>query len=353
MASRLRTRREVLKTVAKAAAGASLGNLLGCFPDVGGEWPYVTEACLDEGSVELVAGASKVVEVVREAAVRTDPVVEIQAVQIEEMLTVALRDLGDGAKASWRVLLPEVTPATRVGLKVNCLNKDCATSVPLTRAVVESLRAQLELPLENVIVWDRRLDELEACGFSEQSVGATVMGTVASTEDLSGPGYTEPICGVVGGKTPRLSRILTDLTDVTVNVPVLKTHGVSGVTAALKNIYGIIDNPGDYHTNLNTAMPQLYRLPPIRSRIRLTIVDALIAVTTGGTSSPPDTVPKRVLAALDPLALDNYCLALVNRLRAEKGVGLKDIDPTFTAWLENGFALGLGTLEYTLAQHTL
>ena len=156
------------------------------------------------------------------------------------------------------------------------------------------------------------------------------------------------MCGRIAGKSPRLSRILTDLTDFTVNCPVLKTHGVSGVTGALKNIYGIIHNPGDYHGSLLTALPALYRLPPIRNRIRLTVIDALIAVTTGGTSSPPDTVPRRILVSQDPLAADSYALKLVNQLRAEKNLNLAEVDPSVTTWLQNGFELGLGTLRYQL-----
>ena len=138
------------------------------------------------------------------------------------------------------------------------------------------------------------------------------------------------------------------MTDFTINCPVLKTHEVSGVTGALKNIYGIIDIPGEYHHNLLEALPALYRLPPIRNRIRLTVIDALIAVTTGGTSSPPDTTPRRVLVSLDPLAADSHALALVNQLRAEKNLNLSAVDPAITTWLKNGYDLGLGTLRYQL-----
>jgi uncharacterized protein (DUF362 family) len=128
---------------------------------------------------------------------------------------------------------------------------------------------------------------------------------------------------------------------------VLKTHEVSGVTSALKNVYGVIDNPGDFHGDLATALPAIYALGPVRSRIRLTVVDALVAVTAGGTSSPADTVPKRIFASKDALAADSYALALVNQCRAAKG-SLSEVGGTATSWLANAQALGLGALAYEL-----
>jgi uncharacterized protein (DUF362 family) len=289
-----------------------------------------------------------VVVAASDAAVQTDPVTRrntIDAAAARSMLDAVLSTLA-GAANPWPVLLPGATAATRVGIKVNTLNPACPTSPAVARALVDSLRAGLSLPPEQIIVWDRSDGELAASGFTAASMGAVVLGTTSATS-ASAPGYGGAYC-VVNGKTTRLSRILTDLTDVTINCPVLKTHGVSGVTAALKNVYGVIDNPGDFHGDLVTALPAIYGLGPVCGRIRLTVVDALIAITVGGTSSPVDTVPRRIFAATDPLAADRYALALVNQLRAAKGLNLGDVDPGLTAWLAEGSARGLGALDYDL-----
>jgi hypothetical protein len=206
----------------------------------------------------------------------------------------------------------------------------------------------------NILVWDRRLDELTGAGkYTDAHLqGARLVGTVNSTTDPGGPGYSETSFGTFQGSTPRLSRVLVDETDLTINLPVLKTHGQSGVTGALKNIYGIIDIPGSYHTDsrtgadLQTALPTLYAIPAIRRSIKLTIVDALRAVTNGDTASPPDAQPARIFGSLDPVALDSYARDLINDLRASRKLG--PVDETQLQWIENAYAMGLGTKTYNL-----
>jgi len=343
------TRRRFLAGTARVAAGVSAATAAGCFPDVGGDWAKQRLDC-EGGSLPPVTGPSRVVTALDDAAVTTDPVTHrntIDAGVVRDMLDRVLVALAGGDAHPWPVLLPGCTSSTRIGLKVNCLNGNCSTSVPVVSALVASLRDGFALPPEQIVVWDRRGDELARAGFTSESVGATVMGTVTSLDDSSGPGYEGAYCPV-NGKTTRLSRILTERTDITINCPVLKTHDVSGVTGALKNVYGIIDNPGEFHNDLATALPAIYAMVPVHSGIRLTIVDALIAVTAGSTSSPPDAVPKRIFASLDPLAADRYALDLVNDVRATSNPGKSPVDPASTTWLDNARGLGLGALAYDL-----
>ena len=268
---------------------------------------------------------------------------QIQADNVEAMVGDALTALATGAGAPWQTILPDYASGMRIGIKVNCLNVQCPTSVPVVRALVGGLQAQLGIDASDIIVWDRRLDELERCGFTEASVGVPVLGTINAMDDPTGPGYENAYCNVVEGKTTRLSRILTEVTDLTINCPVLKTHGISGVTAAMKNMYGVIDNPADFHRDLNDALPAIYDLAPIRERMRLHVLDALLTVTVGGTSSPMDTVAHRVIVSEDPLALDSHALQLVNQLRSDKGLGLPEIDPAVLTWLDKAQELGLGS----------
>jgi uncharacterized protein (DUF362 family) len=365
------TRRELLTGAAGAAAAASLGGVAGCFPSVGGQWPDAapdapppsTCGCSppDGGPVvdeplPPVAGSATVVSIQRSDSIDAkgksleQPYLDV----VESMVNAVLTALAGGAANPWSVILPGAGLCTRIGLKVNCLNGYLPTSPAVVRAIIKSLLVHTGVCPGNIIVWDRRLDELTTAGqyTAAHLQGARLVGTVNAMDDPRGPGYSEAFFGTLQGATPRLSRILLEETDVTINLPVLKTHGQSGVTGALKNIYGFIDIPGTYHTDarkgtdLQTALPALYAMPPIRKSIKLTIVDALRAVTNGDTASMPDAQPARIFGSLDPVALDYYARDLVNELRAARKLG--PVDSTRTQWLENAHAAGLGAKTYSL-----
>lgn len=365
------TRRDILTGAAGAAAAASLGGVAGCFPNVGGKWPDAgpdaqepsTCGCSspDGGGagdepLSPVLGSSTVVTIQRNDSIDAQgksleqPYLDV----VEGMVNAVLTTLAGGAANPWSVILPGVGLCTRIGLKVNCLNGYVPTSPAVVRAVIKSLLVHTGVCPGNIIVWDRRLDELNIAGryTAAHLQGARLVGTVNAFEDQRGPGYSDGFFGTFQGSTPRLSRILLEQTDVTINLPVLKTHGQSGVTGALKNVYGVIDIPGTYHTDpkkgtdLQTALPALYAIPAIRKSIKLTIIDALRAVTNADTNAQHDAKPARIFGSLDPLALDYYARDLVNELRAARKLG--PVDTTLTKWLDNAYAAGLGAKSYNL-----
>ena len=397
-----RTRRELLADAARGAAAASLAGLAGCFPGVGGSWPETAPkglctapdagATSDAGSFPAVTPA--VVDVYRADSVVRSGKYVIHADVVATMLDAGLAALarqvmmfnagvstsagGAGADDSgqydvvidnpWKILLPDYS-GQRIGLKVNTLNGFVPTSPAIVRAIIASLRDKMGVDTSKIVVWDRYLSELAGAGkySADDLAGAQLLGTLTKgydskteTEDMVTPpglGYGDAACGAPPddkGSLPRLSRILTDPsnTELTINCPVFKTHSdVSGITAAFKNIYGMIDNPGHYHFPLsNTALPQLYALPAIRKSIRLTIVDALVAVINGQTSAQANAGPGRILLAQDPVALDSYALDLMNQLRASSPGKMGPVDSTQTVWLDNAELAGLGTKKYTLIQ---
>jgi uncharacterized protein (DUF362 family) len=363
------TRRELLSGAAGAAAAASLSGLAGCFPSDGGTWPdaAVVSTCgcsppdggasVSEDEITApMTGASTVVTIQRDDSIDATgkSLAQPQLDVVQSMIDAVLSALAGGASNPWSVLLPNTGVCTRIGLKVNCLNGYFPTSPAVVQAIIKSLQTHTEVCPGNIIVWDRRLDELQNAGkYNEGHLqGAQLIGTYKEAKNFAGPHYSTEFFGTFQGSTPRLSRILTDLTDVTINCPVLKAHGQSGVTAAMKNIYGIIDTPGNFHTDskkgisLPRALPDLYNIPKIRKSIKLTIVDALQAVALGDTASMPDAIPGRIFASTDPVALDRYALDLINELRAAHKQ--KPIAGDIVAWLDNAYQLGLGTKSYNL-----
>jgi uncharacterized protein (DUF362 family) len=304
-----------------------------------------------------MAGSSTVVTIQRADSVNAKgkSLEQPQLDAVQAMVNAVLSKLAGDVDNPWPVLLPTAGPCTRIGLKVNCLNPYFPTSPAVVRAIVASLRAGIPgLCPSNIVVWDRRLDELENAGqYTEDHLqGALLKGTIKTSTNFAGPGYSSEVFGTIQGSTPRLSRILTEQTDITINCPVLKAHNQSGVTAGLKNIYGVIDIPGNFHTDkakgtdLPRALPDIYNIPKIRKSIKLTIVDALQAVSLGDTADRPDSFPGRIFASTDPLALDRYALDLINQLRATRKQPA--IGGLVTGWLENAYQLGLGTKDYTL-----
>jgi uncharacterized protein (DUF362 family) len=400
--NRGRTRREILADAAKVAAAASVAGLAGCFPEVGGNWPTCKEPDADaNGDAAATPVTPSVIEVLREESVLGNTY-EIQPDVVAAMLDAGLTalaaqvkmfnagvsaqdggaqaddagpseadggtDPGDagqpdaGGDNPWKVLLPTYQAGQRIGVKVNCLGV-VATSPALVRAIIASLRDKLGVdPKNQIIVWDRYLVDITGHGkySADDLADARALGNLTravktgenEADFAADNGFSDPLCQVekgTKGRVARLSRILTHHTDLTVNCPVLKRHGESGVTGAMKNIYGMIDIPGDYHQPLlNTFLPKLYALPAIRNSISLTILDALVAVTNGATQDARDYAPRRILFAQDPVALDSYAWDLLKQLRASQSFAADDSKPT--AWLDKAAALGLGSRNYSLVK---
>ena len=215
---------------------------------------------------------------------------------------------------AWRRL---ARPGETVGLKINCLSgKGGSTSVALVDAVCERLQ-QTGVKAEDIIVWDRLNEDLESAGFRPSSRAGHVryMGN-----DVLGYETELSVHGSVGSL---VSKILTQLCDVVINLPVLKDHGIVGVTMALKNMFGAIHNPNKYHPNAGDPyVADVNMLPPIRQKVRLTICEAITAQYEGG----PTFMPQwrwpfgGLLVARDPVALDTVGWRIIEKKRAEMGM---------------------------------
>jgi len=112
--------------------------------------------------------------------------------------------VGSDPDNPWRVLLPKYRPGMRIGLKVNCLNQWVVTSPALVHAIVVSLRDKLGVDPAKIVVWDRRLDELNRHGkySADDLAGAQLLGTrndppqdggIPDTNTDVQPGYGEQI----------------------------------------------------------------------------------------------------------------------------------------------------------------
>jgi hypothetical protein len=86
---------------------------------------------------------------------------------------------------------------------------------------------------------------------------------------------------------------------------------MAGITAGMKNYFGAIHNPNKYHDDhCDPYVAELSDSPPVRSRHRLTILDALLVQYHRGPSYNPRWAGRRLTRLfLDPVAARRRRLA--------------------------------------------
>jgi len=220
----------------------------------------------------------------------------------------------DSAQEAWKKV---VWPGEVVGLKVNGLaGRGISTNVVLVEVICERLQ-EAGISKKNIVIWDRLNADLESAGF-RLATGSDRIRYIGN-DTL---GYEDEL-SIYGSVGSRLAKTLTQLCDAVINLPVLKDHGIAGVTIALKNMFGAIHNPNKYHLNVGDPyVADLNMLPSIRRKVRLNICDALTAQYEGGPSYMPQwTWPYNgLLVSRDPVAMDYLGWQVLERKRAEKGM---------------------------------
>ena len=208
-----------------------------------------------------------------------------------------------------------VRPGEVVGLKVNCLGgRGNATHRELVEAIIERLR---QAGITQVVIWDRQNSDLEHARFkiAEHGSGLRCFGN-----DVLG---FENDLATFGEAGSLMCRTLTQVCDAVINLPVLKDHGIVGVTLALKSMFGAIHNPNKYHSNAGDPyVADVNGFAPIRQKVRLHICDGLNAQYEGGPSFMPQWMwPfNGLLVSRDPVALDYVGWKIIEKKRAEAGM---------------------------------
>ncbi len=208
-----------------------------------------------------------------------------------------------------------------IGIKTNGLGgKGISTHAVLVFAIAERLQ-QAGVKPGNILVWDRSAGDLEACGLTINTDPSRVrcFGSDAS-------GY-EDVVEKWGSSHVRFSRILTRECAMVINLPILKDHSMSGVTFAMKNMYGVVERPQDLHAGgCNPGVADLNAFPVIRKKVKLTIGDAMTSVYEGGPGFRPEHLwqPNALIVGEDRVAIDHIAWGILEKKRAE--VGLKTLE---------------------------
>ena len=264
------------------------------------------------------AGKSRVV-------VARDPALHSPEGKLDEGRVIALLDraittytgLNKPAAAWKRVVAMAGGPDKVIGLKTNGLGgRGISTHSALVFAIAHKLE-EAGIKPGNLIIWDRNARDLQACGFTISTEPGRLR---CFGSDVSG---FEDEQAVWGTAKVRLSKILTRECAMVIGVPILKDHIMSGVTFAMKNMYGVVERPQDLHAGgCNPAVADLNCIPVVRDKVRFTIGDAMTSVYDGGPTFRPERLwyPNALIVGEDRVAIDSVAWQVIERKRAEAGM---------------------------------
>lgn len=241
---------------------------------------------------------------------------------------------------AWRSL---IKPGEKVGLRVSTQPGPVGGTHPqVARAIVDQLVAAGITP-ENIIVWDRRREDLRAAGYEgvpgmnlrwiEQGAGFDPRETVECAAigqlvygDLSFKESPSSLADILG-PTSQLSNkshlplILSREVDKVINIPSLCDSTYTGIHGALAGMtLGILDNwrrLGNARGYGDSALAEIYSDPRISKKVVLTLMDAMVLQYAGGPfPSPVNCVEYGTLmASRDPVAVDATALRLLDEQR--------------------------------------
>lgn len=245
------------------------------------------------------------------------------------------------ASAAWRAW---IQPGDRVGIKVySAVGGISGTRPALVEALVASLIRHGHPP-GNIILWDRRLEDLHEAGFVEvaRRQGVQVMGTRGVGYD--GQVYYESsILGTLiwgdrdfgaesreSTRRSYVSSLVTSKMDKIISVTPLLNHNAAGIAGHLYGLSaGSVDNFHRFDSSrerLKVAVPEIVALEQIGDRVVLSVTDALIGQYLGESRSRMHdaAILNQLWFSLDPVALDVWGLRELERLRKEAGFQIPD-----------------------------
>ncbi len=310
------TRREFLKQM--ALTGAALTTL-----------PGVLEAA------EPAAGGKSRVVITTDSAVMPSEG-NVSQVVFEKMVgkcVARLTDSKTGAEG-WKKLFK---PTDVVGIKINCLfGRGVSTRPEAVRAVIAGLK-MAGVNENNIIVWDRSSSDMIKSGYSMNKDGP---GVKYFADD--GHWGKEIARGRFKG---RITKVISEQVTAYINMPVLKTHGISGMSCCLKNHFGSFDNPGNHHADSCVAMADFSAIPVVKQKARLMVVDAIRPQHSGGPGlqNQDQWNLYSVMVSRDPVAADTIGTDIVQKKL--KDLGRKAIPANKLVWLRSAQEQGVGTCD--------
>lgn len=266
---------------------------------------------------------------------------------IKNMLAEAINIFTDGG--GWNSLFPNFKLGETVAIKVNCIARRMSTHWEIIEEMINGLQKVGFRP-QDITVYDTFSSLIQAPKYELKTDFGNLR--VMGTDQLKDP-YDQSKPFDIQGNPAYLSRILTEATYV-INAPVLKEHFEAGLTFALKNHVGSVDNakklfheppePGNFiHAFLGRGKPKQDRIalintaPDIKEKTKLIVGDALFGIYQRGPDGSPQFTYNGLIIGTDPVAIDHQARKIINEERVKR-----DIPPIKAEHIEIAAQLGLG-----------
>jgi len=244
------------------------------------------------------------------------PTLRLNRDEYRRLLETGLRALTDEAATGTAVC--KLIPPGVVGMKPNCLARKLnSTPVALTEAMCELL-TESGFAANDLVIWERSNRELSDGGYS---LNASSSGVRCLATDTNGIGYSRGFYSF-GEVNSLVTRVLADQVEHNINLPVLKDHSLAGLSGGMKNMYGAIHNPNKYHDcNCDPYCAHIFNLEPIRTKNRLTIIDAVRVQYHGGPGYMSQFLAwyGGLVISADPVAADRIGLEILENIRTAHG----------------------------------
>ena len=141
----------------------------------------------------------------------------------------------------------------------------------------------------------------------------------------------------IGARVLHISKVVSDA-DVVISLPKLKTHSMTMLTCAVKNLYGALPgmSKADWHSRLPKPSTFQGLLVDVLDAVRpaLTIADAVVGMEGDGPSAGKPKALGFLAASADPVALDAICATILGlpprkirylNMAEQRGIGVADV----------------------------
>ena len=376
------SRRKFFGTAAMAAAGVALAPRLSSQEQAKSEKPPAAPPADIKTNIDEVRGIPRVEgslpgkypgKVVRVKTGANPVGQKIDGDRVRKEINAGMAEL-TGEKKMGMAWGQFVGPRDVVGIKVNPIGGDILSTKPeVVDVIIEGL-LEAGVPKANIVIWDRRLFQLEEAGFTAarfpgiRILGTEIKGPNGGFYDDKGELWAkdnidrealpyvadvemtydkETLAYMINeGKSSYFTKIVTGTVTKIINVPILKNAGATA-TCCLKNLsYGSLSNTSRLHKLWMKSVVEPCAFPALRDKVVLNIVDGLQACYDGGPGANPKFIydANVFLFGTDPVAVDAVAHDIIVKERMARGTQQVD-NKKQSAFLEIAEGLGLGVAD--------